>query len=109
VGKTCCSSFQSDATEEEDGEDNIGEHSGEINNLTRGGDTLHKNEVDNDPGQDETKQSPVLDTDRVINTARTIQSCSEPEVLSLTRVLTLSYCLVRLCHGARRPGQLSGE
>ena len=42
VSKTCCSSFQSDATEEEDGEDNIGEHSGEINNLARGGDTLGK-------------------------------------------------------------------
>ena len=40
MGQASSCSFQSDAAEEEDGEDNIGEHGSEIDNLARGGNAL---------------------------------------------------------------------
>jgi hypothetical protein len=40
VGQPGSCPLQSNTTEEEDGKDNVWEHGGEVDNFSRGGDTL---------------------------------------------------------------------
>ena len=60
VGQPSGGALQSDASEEEDGEDEVGEDGGEVDNFPRGRDAFHHDQEDNDPGRGQTENVPVF-------------------------------------------------
>ena len=59
-------SLESDSSEEEDGEDHVGEEGGEVDDLAGAGDALHEDEIDEDPGGDQAEDAPVLQTSDIV-------------------------------------------
>ena len=88
MGQSSHGSLQCDSSDEEDRQNNVREDCSEVNNFSGGSNTLHvkisilaifqhnkilkdntnlhKNEIDNDPGQNQTQEYPVLDAHRII-------------------------------------------
>ena len=66
MDKTSRGSLESDPSEEEDGEDHVGEEGGEVDDLAGAGDALHEDEIDEDPGGDQAEDAPVLQTSDII-------------------------------------------
>ena len=66
---------------------------------------FHKNEIDNDPGRDETEQVPPFDATDILDGIRGVQGGSEPEVLSLTGVVTFSNGHIGIIQGTGGPGE----
>ena len=66
MGQPSGGALQSDASEEEDGEDDVGEESCEVDDLAGAGDALHEDEIDEDPGRDQAEDAPVLQTSDII-------------------------------------------
>ena len=66
MDKTGRRSLQSDSSEEEDGEDDVGEESCEVDDLAGAGDALHEDEIDEDPGGDQAEDAPVLQTSDIV-------------------------------------------
>ena len=66
MGQPSGGALQSDASEEEDGEDDVGEESCEVDDLAGAGDALHEDEIDEDPGGDETENIPVLQPSNIV-------------------------------------------
>ena len=60
VDETLRGALESDPSEEEDGEDHVGEEGGEVDDLAGAGDALHEDEIDEDPGGYQTENVPVL-------------------------------------------------
>ena len=60
------SSLESDSSEEEDGEDHVGEEGGEVDDLAGAGDALHEDEIDEDPGGYQTENVPVLQSANIV-------------------------------------------
>ena len=66
MGQTSGGPLQCDPSEEEDGEDEVGEDSREVDHFPRGGDTFHHDQEDNDPGRGQAENVPVLQsTERI--------------------------------------------
>ena len=59
-------SLQGDPSEEEDGEDHVGEEGGEVDDLAGAGDALHEDEIDEDPGGDQAENIPVLQSSNIV-------------------------------------------
>ena len=66
MDKTGRCSLQSDSSKEEDGEDDVGEESCEVDDLAGAGDALHEDEIDEDPGGDQTENIPVLQSAHIV-------------------------------------------
>ena len=66
---------------------------------------FHENEIDNDPGRDETEQVPPFDATNILDGIRGVQGGSEPEVLSLTGVITFSNGHIGIIQGTGGPGE----
>ena len=66
MDETFRGALQSDPSEEEDSEDDVGEEGGEVDDLARAGDALHQDEIDEDPGGDETENVPVLQSSNIV-------------------------------------------
>ena len=66
VDQTGRGALESDAPEEEDGEDDVGEESCEVDDLAGAGDALHEDEIDEDPGGDQAEDAPVLQTSDIV-------------------------------------------
>ena len=88
MGQSSRGSLQRDCSDEEYGQNNVREDSSEVNNFSRGSNALqvkisilaifqhnrilndhtdlHKNEIDNDPGQNQAQEYPILDAHRII-------------------------------------------
>ena len=66
MNETSRSSLESDPSEEEDGEDHVGEEGGEVDDLARAGDALHEDEIDEDPGGYQAENIPVLESSNIV-------------------------------------------
>ena len=66
MDETFRGALESDPSEEEDSEDDVGEEGGEVDDLARAGDALHQDEIDEDPGGDETENVPVLQSSNIV-------------------------------------------
>ena len=66
MDKTGRGSLESDPSEEEDGENHVGEESGEVDDLAGAGNALHQDQVYEDPGHDQAENVPVLDSPNII-------------------------------------------
>ena len=66
MDKTGRRSLQSDSSEEEDGEDDVGEESCEVDDLAGAGDALHEDEIDEDPGGYQAENVPVLQSANIV-------------------------------------------
>ena len=59
-------SLESDSSEEEDGEDHVGEEGGEVDDLAGAGDALHEDEIYEDPGGYQAENVPVLQSTDIV-------------------------------------------
>ena len=66
MDQTCRGALESDPSEEEDGEDHVGEEGGEVDDLAGACDALHEDEIDEDPGGDQTENIPVLQSSHIV-------------------------------------------
>ena len=66
MDQTCRGALESDPSEEEDGEDQVREEGGEVDDLAGAGDALHEDEIDEDPGGDQTENIPVLQSSNIV-------------------------------------------
>ena len=68
IGKAINSTLKSESTEEKDEHDKVGEESGEPDDLAGGVETLGNDEVNTDPGNQETaKKLPLNSSQAVLN------------------------------------------
>ena len=66
MDETFRGALESDPSEEEDGENHVGEEGGEVDDLAGAGDALHEDEIDEDPGRDQAEDAPVLQTSDIV-------------------------------------------
>ena len=80
VGEAIGGTIESDASEEEDGEEDVGEDGSEVDHLARPADALPDAEVAENPGDAEGDDQLDPQTARFINSRRLLQSLVLPEL-----------------------------
>ena len=83
VSKPGPGAFQSQTSDEEDGQDDVRKHGREVHDLAGALDALHDDEVDNDPGAAHAEKDPPFDTAKVIDRGGDVQGGAVPKVLRL--------------------------
>ena len=90
--------LEGDSSEEEDGEHHVGEEGGEVDDLAGAGDSLHEDEIDEDPGEDQTENIPILESSNIVwrkvvskISLRTVRVCPPMLLVESRTVLNQKY------------------
>ena len=94
MDQTLRGALESDPSEEEDSEDHVGEEGGEVDDLAGAGDALHEDEIDEDPGGDQTENIPVLQSANIVWKRVSHCHCLAQPVIALLPILLVESSTV---------------